>query len=419
MAFIIGGCGHSSLVRHHEPDADQGNRLIEDLRVKLAQDPVNTRLTFSLAMACKSAGDLDAALTFFDSTLHIDSVHTRAKIHKADLFASRNQQTDAFTLYLEVLRSTDDEKLVAEIAELLGQPYSIYRLTSADYNNAFGSYSPDGATIVYQSDRSGNWDIYTMSDRGTNDTLLISDEADEELAVFSHDGRYIAYTSNRCDSSKTDRMDQQRDIWIFDKQTKTTIPVVRSPYDDWFPSFTDQHHEIVFVSERDDPRDVSFDMKLSELYIVNTADDITLRLTQNDDDDGSPSVSRNGRYVLYTSNPDSLYQIYQMDLERNEISGILKFNGHCGAPYLSFDRNRMTFFAKADNNYDIFEMNMINGRLRRLTNHQGIDAFPRYSPDRRRILFHSNRDGKFQIYFIDLTEPVHRTELIEEIESKL
>jgi hypothetical protein len=58
-------------------------------------------------------------------------------------------------------------------------------------------FSPDGATVVFMSKRSGNWEIYTVGSEGGPITALTSDPANDGLPTWSPDGGKIAYVANR------------------------------------------------------------------------------------------------------------------------------------------------------------------------------------------------------------------------------
>jgi hypothetical protein len=59
------------------------------------------------------------------------------------------------------------------------------------------SWSPDGTQIVFVSTRSGNQDLWIMSSTGDNPTQLTFDPATEGTPSWSPDGREIAFTSDR------------------------------------------------------------------------------------------------------------------------------------------------------------------------------------------------------------------------------
>ncbi len=67
-------------------------------------------------------------------------------------------------------------------------------------------WSPDGKTIAYSSDVSGNWNIWTMTADGASATQLTTTPGKNQLAPsYSPDGKWIAYTSN---------VSGNYDIWI-------------------------------------------------------------------------------------------------------------------------------------------------------------------------------------------------------------
>ncbi|RME97839.1 MAG: FHA domain-containing protein [Chloroflexi bacterium] len=57
--------------------------------------------------------------------------------------------------------------------------------------------SPDGSTIVFMSERAGNWEIYRMDMNGDNLEALTSDKSTDGLPTWSPDGSKIAFVSNR------------------------------------------------------------------------------------------------------------------------------------------------------------------------------------------------------------------------------
>ncbi|MGB1286602.1 MAG: hypothetical protein ACPG7F_08725, partial [Aggregatilineales bacterium] len=71
-------------------------------------------------------------------------------------------------------------------------------LTDDPANSFRPHWSPDGREIVYLNDRSGDSDMYVMTNRGQRNRLLITPEnAEERLPGWTPDGRFVAFISNQ------------------------------------------------------------------------------------------------------------------------------------------------------------------------------------------------------------------------------
>lgn len=72
---------------------------------------------------------------------------------------------------------------------------AITQLTDDASNDVMATLSPDGKTMAFTSDRSGNWDIYLMDANGGPAVQLTSDAAHDIHPSFSPDGKKLVYCS--------------------------------------------------------------------------------------------------------------------------------------------------------------------------------------------------------------------------------
>ncbi len=417
LLLIMGCSSAKKTVKEVSLASPQTN--LSFLLQELKDNPKDPNVYYKLSKVYLELDSIDYALVTVDTALGLDPKLNPAKLLRANLLFKKNRIKEGYTEYLEILKSETGDEYVEEIRVQMGQPYPIYPLTSGDYNNAFPCFSPDDNRIAFQSDRDGNWEIYLMDADGARAVRLTNHEAQDEMPVFGADNNIIAFTSTRDDSLHKGRLDKTRNIYLMDIAAGNAARIVENEADDWYPALVGSGEQIVFVSERDDLREVSFHERWSDIYFCDFKNSSLLRLTQNEADDGSPSVSANGKWVLFTSDRSGTHQIYRMDLKGSMVEQLSFMKGNCGAPHFSHDGKMITFFADINDNYEIFMLDPVTKEVTQLTNDPAQESYPSFSPDKRKIIFHSNRTGKYQIYWIDLMNPLRHDDLVRSLEDKI
>ena len=224
---------------------------------------------------------------------------------------------------------------------------------------AYGVTPPPGdrptsadPSLVFASDRDGDWDIYRRTLSGRLMQLTDSDGYDSG-PVWSPNGRQIAFVSDRDGSFELFVMNAYgggvRQLTDNDDRTG------EAPISDSAPAWSPDGRQIAFASTRDGGE--------AKLYVVEVGSRTVRQLTDGEDFvmDHTPSWSPDGRRIAFSSN--------RVDYENVEI-----------------------FSVRADGT-----------DLRRLTSTDlGVDDnAPEYSPDGARILFSSNRAGQHDLYTMD------------------
>ena len=91
----------------------------------------------------------------------------------------------------------------------------ITQLTDEASEEGYGSWSPDGETIVFSSDRnqaSGETDLYLMNSDGDNVRRVTNHPAKDAYPFFSPDGNYIYFNSDRSDPTGIYRIRFDRNL---------------------------------------------------------------------------------------------------------------------------------------------------------------------------------------------------------------
>jgi Tol biopolymer transport system component/predicted Ser/Thr protein kinase len=112
------------------------------------------------------------------------------------------------------------------------------------------SLSPDGETLAYVSDRTGNFEIFLKQVSGGDDLDISRDAADDVQPSFAPDGRQIAFVSTRAGASELLYVapllpPSGGDIWVMPALGGNARRVAVSGN---FPSWSPDGTELVFVS---------------------------------------------------------------------------------------------------------------------------------------------------------------------------
>jgi len=116
------------------------------------------------------------------------------------------------------------------------------RFTFASGNNAVPIWSPDGATIVFRSDRTGTYDLFEKPASGQGEEKLLLKTDEQKLACdWSRDGRYIAFAAQ---NQKTGW-----NAWALPTfGDRKPIPIVVGPFAELMPAFSPDTRFIAYQS---------------------------------------------------------------------------------------------------------------------------------------------------------------------------
>jgi Tol biopolymer transport system component len=278
-----------------------------------------------------------------------------------------------------------------------------------------GTFPGPNGQIAFASNRDGNFEIYTMSEDGSDETRLTEEDANDFDPSWSPDGDKIAFVSFRDGSNNME-------IYVMNADGTDQTRLTENDALDREPSWSPDGEKIAFASNRDGNY---------EIYVMDADGSDVTRLTDNDDAlDREPSWSPDGEKIAFVSNRDAIEEpdeigdanaIYSMDADDGDDVTMLTDNDvPLGShPTWSPDGEKIVFVSFRDGDNEIYTMDADGSDVTRLTEHEANHLYPTWSPDGEKIAFSSNREGgeNFEIYDMDADDGSDVTRLTEDDED--
>lgn len=251
------------------------------------------------------------------------------------------------------------------------------RLTTHSALDLSPSWSPDGSTIAFQSDRdnleNGRSDIYLMNEDGSNIRRLTTNPAFDEGPVWSPDGNRIAFVSTRDDQNNNIR---QLYVMNADGSDQTRLTFGNSVESlAWSPDSS----QIAFSSYTgiDPGRDI---------FTISAGGGPVNRLTTGLSNEGGPAWSPDGSQIAFTfslEGPGEHSDIHIMNADgtnHRNLTGTPTIN-EVGAGW-SPDGSAIAFVRSPDfGSADIYVMHPDGSAQTRLTDNPAFDVGSAWQPN--------------------------------------
>lgn len=154
-------------------------------------------------------------------------------------------------------------------------------LTDGLGDDRLPDWSPDGARIVFQSFRSGSWDIWVSGADGSQPEPLTEGPHDEREPVWSPDGGRVAFSSDRSGNY---------DLWVVSTETGDLTQLTRDPAPDYMPAWSPDGASIAFITERGEE-------EATELWTIHVGSGREEKIRVFEETAASPSWSPDGKRV--------------------------------------------------------------------------------------------------------------------------
>jgi serine/threonine protein kinase len=221
-------------------------------------------------------------------------------------------------------------------------------------------------------------------------------KGDAVQPAWSPQGRRIAYWGLQPGSG-------QRDLWTLPAQGGEPVAVTNDAFLDWNPVWSPDGKYLYFASNRGGSMNfwrVAIDEETGRTLAAPEAVVTPSSYSQH------LSFSRDGKRLAYVQKNETLnLERVAFDPAGGRVTGapvaITQGAKHLSSPHINADGQWLVFSSQGEQQEDIWLMKSDGSEQRQLTNDKFNDRSPQWSPDGQRIAFYSDRSGRFEIWLIN------------------
>lgn len=238
--------------------------------------------------------------------------------------------------------------------------------------------------LAFDSDRSGNKDVWIMDYDGYNQTAITVSKSLNLSPDLSPDGKKVAFTSYRTAEGTIGQnivvysIYEGKKVNLFSRGTLNSAPA-------WSPDGS----RIAFTSNVNGNPD---------LFTINADGSGLHQISFGRSIDTSPAWNPRSGEIAFTSDRSGNPMIYVMNEDGTNERRLTFVGEYNESAAWSPDGTKLAYVSRSGINFDIYVIDMQSTVVTRLTQNEGSNENPCWSPDSRHIAFSSNRTGRYQIW---------------------
>jgi Tol biopolymer transport system component len=246
---------------------------------------------------------------------------------------------------------------------------------------------PSGQWIAFNSERSGDSEIYLVDTSGNNLTQLTNNSVHDRYPSWSPDGQYLVYQINEGDDAE---------LAIMEVATRQVIQLTGTPCHNWGPVWSPDGQWIAFYSGCNDNQ--------REIYKVRfNGSDLQQLTSFSGVYSWFPAWSPDGSKITFSSNRSGKYYVYSMNADGSDQ---VQLTRGCISSF-SPDGSQILYGEYCNDTSDLWLMNSDGSNSHPLTS--GYECKNgAWSPDGQHIVFQVSQagaDGPFALYILSLAAP--------------
>lgn len=256
-------------------------------------------------------------------------------------------------------------------------------LSEQNIENAYPRLSKDGHSVLYQSNRSGSWQLYVLNIVSKNSTQLTKDAHNNNFPDWDVTNEWVAFVSDK---------DGNEEIYIMKRDGSGLKRLTNDPERDIHPYFSPDGKYLLFNSTRGNGS--------LDIYRVSLADGKAERITDTKENETCARYSPDMKKIVFLSNNDASDDIFVMDIGTGLKTNITNDPGvRDGWPVFSADGKWVYYSSMQDGPFNIFKVTIDGRSKQRLTKaaHGEEDARVYVAADGRSIIYNKKYGNTIEI----------------------
>jgi len=255
--------------------------------------------------------------------------------------------------------------------------------------NAYPRWSKDRKRILYQSDRSGKWQLFVMNADGSEPKALTTGDANDNFPDWSPDNEHVAFVSDR---------EGNEEIYVMAMDGSGLVNLSSNPARDIHPYWAPDGKHLLFNSTRDVGR--------FQIYEVAADGTGLRRLVESPDDDTCARIAPKGDCFVYLAN---------LAAGRDDV--MLRKRDGTGAKPVTSDTERdgwpawtpdgrVVYSSDRSGTFSLYVRELESGQDTRLTTPEApwADGRATVSSDGRQVVFNRENGKTIGIFVLDMPE---------------
>ncbi|WP_198027639.1 S41 family peptidase [Seonamhaeicola sp. S2-3] len=202
-------------------------------------------------------------------------------------------------------------------------------ITTGDAYDGYPVWSHDGKTIAFASDRYGNFDVYTMSAQGGKPTRLTYNSANDFPYDFTIDNKYVLFGSGRDAPASSVRFPSPRlFLNLYNIPVQGGRPILVSAAGAESAHYNNDGTKIIFQDRKgyeDDFRKHHTSSVTRDIWIFDIKNNTYKQISDFKGEDREPVFNNDGSSVFYLNEKSGTQNLYKRVLETNNEIALTNF----------------------------------------------------------------------------------------------